>query len=61
VPAVISVEMPVFDLGFFVEFLTELEGTGKNILSKNITSRENTTLPIGFFLILRVGSCKPDP
>jgi hypothetical protein len=39
-PAVISVEMLVFDLGFFIEFLTELEGTGKKMLSKNITSRE---------------------
>jgi hypothetical protein len=29
VPAVISVEMPLFDLGFFVEFLAEREGTGK--------------------------------
>jgi hypothetical protein len=35
-PALISVEMLIFDLGFFVEFLTELEGTGKKTLSKNI-------------------------
>jgi hypothetical protein len=40
-PEVISVEMPVFDLGFSVEFLAELEGTGKRTLSKNIrTNRE---------------------
>jgi hypothetical protein len=34
-PAVISVEVPIFDLGFFVQFLAKLEGPGKKTLSKN--------------------------
>jgi hypothetical protein len=32
-PAVISVELPVFDLGYFVEFLAELKGRRKRTLS----------------------------
>jgi hypothetical protein len=36
-PAVISVEVPIFDLGFFVESLADLKGTEKKTLSKQIT------------------------
>jgi hypothetical protein len=40
VPPVISLEVPVVDLGFFGELLNEVEGTGKKMLSNNITNRE---------------------
>jgi hypothetical protein len=59
-PAVISVEMSIFDLGFFIEFLAELEGTvGKKMVSNNKKKKGKRlnfehTLPMEFFLILCV-------
>jgi hypothetical protein len=58
-PAEISVEAPIFDLGFFFESLAELKGTRKIKLSKKKTQRKcfhfPRTLQVEFFPILCVG------